>query len=108
LVPVTQWVDIVTLSSTPLRLPVLIIPLLTAEAASIAFTARLKSLRLLMAQASSNEAAWCAASIIAFVGLASGCSAANASRRYLAGSTWKSPPSASAMAWAIRSTMFTA
>src|SRR5258708_39969901 len=26
----------------------------------------------------------------------------------LAGSAWKSPPSASAMAWAIRSTMFTA
>src|SRR5208283_3785336 len=54
--------------------------LLTTEAASIAFTARLKSLRLLMAQASSNETAWCAASIIASVGLASSCSDARARR----------------------------
>src|SRR5713101_1094260 len=36
------------------------------------------------------------------------CITANASLRYLAGSAWKSPPSASAMASAIRSTMFTA
>ena len=52
-------------------------------AANIAFTARLKSLRLLTAQAASNQTASCAASIMASVGLAIGFKAARASRRYL-------------------------
>jgi len=70
---------------------------LIAEVASIALTARLKSRRLLIAQMSSKEAVLWAASIIASVGLATGCNAAMANRRYLAGSAWKLLPSASAI-----------
>lgn len=62
-------------------------------------------LRLLTAQAASTQTASCAASIIASVGLAIGFKAASASRRYLVESAWKSPPSAAAMARAMRSTM---
>ena len=53
---------------------------------------------LSIAQMPSKEAASRAASIIASAGLASGCNAATANRRYLSGSFWKLPLSASAIA----------
>jgi hypothetical protein len=58
--------------------------------AIIARTARRKSRRLSIAQAASNQTAWCAASIMASFGTAKGSNAAHAKRRYRAGSTLRS------------------